>query len=95
MNSIQKKDEMAILISEKVDFKAKNIAEDKTGHNNNRANVSRGRSNPKYISTRYKTWAGGKAKTGTTPKKNRQMYSISGDFNILFSINDRTGNQKG
>lgn len=38
---------------------------------------------------------GEKAKTGTTPKKNGQMYSISGDFNILFSINDRTGNQKG
>lgn len=32
---------------------------------------------------------GKKAKTGITPKKNRQMYSIGGDLNILLSINDR------
>lgn len=55
MNSIQKKDEMAILTVEKVDFKAKTITKDKTGHSNNRANVSRGHSNPKYICTHYKT----------------------------------------
>lgn len=46
---------MAILISEKLDFKARTITKGKTSHNDNRANVSRGHSNPKYICTHHKT----------------------------------------
>ena len=93
-NGKQKKAEVAIFISEKIDNKIKNIIRDKEGLHNDQGINTRGRHNScKYLCTQHRSTSVHKTKTDIKGETDSNTV-IVGDFNTPLTPMDRLSKQK-
>ena len=92
----QRKAGMSILISNKVDFRAKKITRHWKGYYNImiKGSIYQEDSNPNCVCTKQQNCKICKAKTDRTERRNRQIHNYSLIFNTPLSTIGRTTRQK-